>query len=118
VKVRAADRVWGRLGEVDWSRYEDVPDDVIDRAQSAFYADQTDAPVDWVERMVMAITGDTEPDILLGMFAHGVLAQGLGPGVKVARDPDPAQRDAFAFAVAAVLGVRDKIREMEAEEAE
>jgi hypothetical protein len=109
------DRVWSRMGEIDWSRYENVLDDVVDRAHAALYAEGrwTKAPIEWFEDMVMAITGDPEPDALLVLFAQSAVAIGLGEGVYLADELDLGQREAVAFAVAAVMGVRDKQTEIE-----
>lgn len=112
----ARDRVWGRLGEIDWERYTDVPDDRIDVAHYAFVLALRNggAPVDAAEAMVGAVLNDGDPDLLLGLFAMDVLAKQLG-GPAVRYEVLPEHRDAFGYAVAAILAVNDLTKKIELE---
>jgi hypothetical protein len=111
------DRVWGRLGEIDWDKYGDVPDDRIDVAHYAFVLAlrKGGAPVDAAEAMVGAVLNDGDPDLLLGLFAVDVLAKQLG-GQRIRYEVLPEHRDAFGYAVAAILAVNDLTKKIEAEE--
>ena len=109
--AEARDRVWGHLDEIDWSKYQEIPDELVEKAQAVFYG-HYGSPVDQAERLVMVVTGDRDPDILLAFEVTQLIARALD-GRKLSRYPDPADLDAFATAVAFVLGVRAKQTELE-----
>lgn len=111
--VEARYAVWGHVREIDWSQYTEVPDELVDGALDAFY-DRFGwaAPVDCAEDMVMAITGDADPDTALAFSVMQLMARALD-GRKLPRDPDPADLPVFATAVAFVRGIRAKQTELE-----